>query len=205
MKKITLLLTLIFGINYSFANASDDLINKIKNIHSMTASFDQKLINGGRASDNISSKGHMSLKKPKFFRWITTSPNTQEIISNGSKLWIYDGDLEQVIIKKVSNNIAQFPYLILLSKNTNNINKLFTVKELDKNTYLLKPKNDQMIDSIQIKFSNNENLEYLAISTSLNQFTKISFSDVKTDIDIDNTKFDFDIPKDTDVIDETKD
>ncbi|WP_395167368.1 outer membrane lipoprotein chaperone LolA [Francisella salimarina] len=205
MKKITLLLTLIFGINYSFANASDDLINKIKNIHSMTASFDQKLINGGKASDNISSKGHMSLKKPKFFRWITTSPNNQEIISNGSKLWIYDGDLEQVIIKKVSNNIAQFPYLILLSKNTNNINKLFTVKELDKNTYLLKPKNDQMIDSIQIKFSNNENLEYLAISTSLNQFTKISFSDVKTDIDIDNTKFDFDIPKDTDVIDETKD
>lgn len=62
-----------------------------------------------------------------------------------------------------------------------------------------------MIDSIQIKFSDNENLEYLAISTSLNQFTKISFSDVKTDIDIDNTKFDFDIPDDTDVIDETKD
>lgn len=61
-----------------------------------------------------------------------------------------------------------------------------------------------MIDSIQIKFSDNENLEYLAISTSLNQFTKISFSDVKTDINIDNTKFDFDIPKDTDVIDETK-
>lgn len=66
----------------------------------MSASFDQKLINGGRASDNISSKGYMSLKKPKFFRWITTSPNNQEIISNGSKLWIYDGDLEQVIIKK---------------------------------------------------------------------------------------------------------
>lgn len=204
MKKIVLLVTLIFGINYSFANASDDLINKIKNIHSMSASFDQKLINGGRASDNISSKGYMSLKKPKFFRWITTSPNNQEIISNGSKLWIYDGDLEQVIIKKVSNNIAQLPYLILLSKNTDNINKLFTVRELDKNTYLLKPKNDQMIDSIQIKFSDNENLEYLAISTSLNQFTKISFSDVKTDINIDNTKFDFDIPKDTDVIDETK-
>lgn len=93
----------------------------------------------------------------------------------------------------------------MLSKNTDNINKLFTVRELDKNTYLLKPKNDQMIDSIQIKFSDNENLEYLAISTSLNQFTKISFSDVKTDIDIDNTKFNFDIPKDTDVIDETKD
>ncbi|MEY8714051.1 outer membrane lipoprotein chaperone LolA [Francisella philomiragia] len=205
MKKITILLTLLFCISYSIASPSDDLINKIKNINSMTADFSQKLVNGGGANNNINSKGYMSLKKPKFFRWVTSSPNNQEIISNGSKLWIYDGDLDQVIIKKVSNNIAQFPYLILLSQNSDNINKLFTVDELSKNTYILKPKDDQMINSIKIKFSDNENLEYLAISTSLNQFTKISFSDVKTDISIDNTKFDFDIPKDTDVIDETKD
>lgn len=42
MKKIVLLVALVFSINYSFANASDDLIKKIKNIHSMSASFDQK-------------------------------------------------------------------------------------------------------------------------------------------------------------------
>ncbi|ORU24121.1 outer membrane lipoprotein carrier protein LolA, partial [Francisella tularensis subsp. holarctica] len=142
--------------------------------------------------------------KPQYFKWITTSPNNQEIVSNGTKLWIYDGDLDQLIIKKVSNDIAQFPYLILLSKNTNNINKLFTVTAQDNNSYILKPKNDQMIDSIKIKFTPNNQLEYLEISTSLNQFTKIEFNNVKTDVDISNTSFDFKAPQNTDIIDETK-
>ncbi|OIN84134.1 outer membrane lipoprotein chaperone LolA [Francisella sp. TX07-6608] len=203
MKKIIICFIFVFSINVSFADATSELIDKIKNIHSMTANFNQKLIDG-QTNNNLNSKGNMILKKPQYFKWITTSPNNQEIVSNGTKLWIYDGDLDQLIIKKVSNDIAQFPYLILLSKNTNNINKLFTVTAQDNNSYILKPKNDQMIDSIKIKFTPNNQLEYLEISTSLNQFTKIEFNNVKTDVDISNTSFDFTAPQDTDIIDETK-
>ena len=203
MKKIIICLILIFSISVSFADAASGLIEKIKNIHSMTANFNQKLIDG-QTSNNLNSKGKMSLKKPQYFKWVTTSPNNQEIVSNGTKLWIYDGDLDQIIIKKVSNDIAQFPYLILLSKNTRNINKLFTVKEQGNTSYILKPKNDQMIDNIKIKFTPNNQLKYLEISTSLNQFTKIEFTDVRTDVDISDTSFDFKVPEDTDIIDETK-
>lgn len=203
MKKIIICLILIFSISISFADAASGFIEKIKNIHSMTANFNQKLIDE-QTSNNLNSKGNMSLKKPQYFKWVTTSPNNQEIVSNGTKLWIYDGDLDQIIIKKVSNDIAQFPYLILLSKNTSNINKLFTVKEQNNTSYILKPKNDQMIDSIKIKFTPNNQLKYLEISTSLNQFTKIEFTDVRTDVDISDTSFDFKAPEDTDIIDETK-
>lgn len=203
MKKIIICLILIFSISVSFADAASGLIEKIKNIHSMTANFNQKLIDG-QTSNNLNSKGKMSLKKPQYFKWVTTSPNNQEIVSNGTKLWIYDGDLDQIIIKKVSNDIAQFPYLILLSKNTRNINKLFTVKEQGNTSYILKPKNDQMIDNIKIKFTPNNQLKYLEISTSLNQFTKIEFTDVRTDVDISDTSFNFKVPEDTDIIDETK-
>ena len=203
MKKIVICLILIFSISISFADAASGLIEKIKNIHSMTANFNQKLIDG-QTSNNLNSKGKMILKKPQYFKWVTTSPNNQEIVSNGTKLWIYDGDLDQIIIKKVSNDIAQFPYLILLSKNTSNINKLFTVKEQGNTSYILKPKNDQMIDSIKIKFTPNNQLKYLEISTSLNQFTKIEFTDVRTDVDISDTSFDFKVPEDTNIIDETK-
>ena len=203
MKKIIIGLILIFSISISFADAASDLIEKIKNIHSMTANFNQKLIDG-QTNNNLNSKGNMSLKKSQYFKWVTTSPNNQEIVSNGTKLWIYDGDLDQIIIKKVSNDIAQFPYLILLSKNTSNINKLFTAKEQDNTSYILKPKNDQMIDSIKIKFTSNNQLKYLEISTSLNQFTKIEFTNVRTDVDISDTSFDFKTPEDIDIIDETK-
>ncbi|API86132.1 outer membrane lipoprotein chaperone LolA [Francisella uliginis] len=202
MKKITLLLITIFiSANICFANAAGDLVEKIKSIDSMTANFSQRLIN---SQNDMNTKGKMSLKKPQFFKWVTISPNNQEIVSNGKKLWIYDGDLEQLIIKKVSNNIAQYPYLILLSKNTDNIDKLFTVKEKSNNSYILKPKNDEMINSIVIKFDSENKLKSLEISTSLNQFTQIKFSDVKDNVSLDNSTFNFKAPKDTDVIDETK-
>ena len=202
MKKIALLLITIFiSANICFANAAGDLVEKIKSINSMTANFSRRLIN---SQNDMNTKGKMSLKKPKFFKWVTTSPNNQIIISNSKRLWIYDGDLEQLIIKKVSNNIAQYPYLILLSKNTDNIDKLFTVKEKSNNSYILKPKNDEMINSIVIKFDSENKLKSLEISTSINQFTQIKFSDVKDNLSLDNSLFNFKAPKDTDVIDETK-
>ena len=201
MKKITLILITVFiSVNFCFADAASDLVNKIKSINSMTANFSQRLIN---SQNNMNTQGKMSLKKPQFFKWITTSPNNQEIVSNGKKLWIYDGDLEQLIIKKVSNNIAQYPYLILLSKNTDNIDKLFTVKEKKDNSYILKPKNDEMINSIVIKFDSENKLKSLEISTSLNQFTQIKFSNVKDNASLKNNSFNFKTPKDIDVIDET--
>ena len=201
MKKIILSLVMLTSV--TFASTADNLISKIKNIQSMSADFTQKLIDG-QSDSNVNSKGTMSLKKPQFFKWVTTSPNNQKIISNGKKLWIYDGDLEQLIIKQVSNNISQFPYLILLSKNSDNLNKLFTIKEKHTNTFVLKPKNDEMINSITIKFTENGELDYLDISTSLNQYTQIKFSDVKDNTNsIKANDFDFKTPKDTDVIDET--
>lgn len=201
MKKIILSLVMLNSV--AFASTTDDLLNKIKNIQSMSANFEQKMIDG-QSNNNINSKGTMSLKKPQFFKWITTSPNNQKIVSNGKKLWIYDGDLEQLIIKQVSNNISQFPYLILLSKNSDNLNKLFTIKEKDSNFYILKPKNDEMINNIAIKFRANGDLDYLDISTSLNQYTQIKFSDVKDNSStIKASDFDFKAPQDTDVIDET--
>lgn len=204
MKKTILTIFITLLATMLFASPTDDLISKIKNIDSMSANFTQKLIDGQNNSNN-NSKGNMSLKKPGDFKWITISPNNQKIVSNGKKLWIYDGDLEQLIIKKVSNNISQFPYLILLSKNADNLDKLFNIKEKAKNTYTLKPKNDQMIDSIVIRFDGSGELDGLEISTSLHQYTQIKFNDVKMNTSsITSKDFDFKAPKDTDVIDETK-
>ncbi|AXA34265.1 MULTISPECIES: outer membrane lipoprotein chaperone LolA [Francisella] len=204
MKKIILTIFITLLATTLFASPTNDLISKIKNINSMSADFTQKLIDGQNNSNN-NSKGIMSLKKPGDFKWVTKTPNNQQIVSNGAKLWIYDADLEQLIIKKVSNNIAQFPYLILLSKNANNLDKLFNIKEKSENTYILKPKDDEMINSITIKFDSSGELECLEISTSLHQYTQIKFDNVKMNTsNIKTEDFNFKTPKGTDVIDETK-
>ena len=203
MKKIITYLSLLVITSLCFASPSQDLVDKIKNIKSMRANFSQKLVDSQNNSET-KSKGLMILKKPDFFKWIITSPNAQQIISNSNKLWIYDSDIDQLIIKKVSNNIAQFPYLILLSKNANNIDKLFNVTEKG-NKFTLKPKKDEIINSLSIQFDKNNNIESLGISTSLHQYTLISFTNIKTNIsNLKDSDFDFIAPKGTDVIDETK-
>ena len=206
MKKIflTIFLSTIF-FNFSFAtDASNQLITKIKNIKSMSANFNQTLINN-QSHMNISSKGYMSLKKPVYFKWVTTYPNSQTIVSNGKKLWIYDEDLEQVIIKNISNNLSQTPYLILLSKNVNTINKIFNVNEISDNNFILTPKEDDVIKSISIKFSSENKLESLGITTNVGQFTQIKFSNIKlNNSNIKINDFNFKIPKGSDVINEIK-
>ena len=205
MKKIFLIIFVsITFLNFSFAtNISNRLINKIKDIKSISANFNQTLINK-QSNINISSKGYMSLKKPVYFKWVTTFPNSQTIISNGEKLWVYDQDLEQVIIKKISNNLSETPYLILLSKNVSSINKIFNVSEPSTNNFVLTPKKDSMIKSILIKFNSNNELSLLGITTNVGQFTQIKFSDIKLNSSvIKNKDFKFKIPKNTDVINET--
>ena len=201
MKKIILGLAIIPSI--AFPSAADDLITKIKNIQSMSADFTQKLIDS-QSDSNIKSTGIMSLKKPQFFKWVTNSPNNQEIVSNGKKIWIYDRDLEQLIIKQISNDISQFPYLILLSKNSDNLSKFFIIIEKSINIFTLKPKNSKMINSISIKFTENNKLDCLYISSSLNQYTQIKFTNVKDNSNIRrDSNFNFKVPKGTDIIDET--
>jgi outer membrane lipoprotein carrier protein len=143
--------------------------------------------------------------KPHFFKWTTTSPNKQEIVSNGHKLWIYDDDLEQLIIKKASDDISQFPYLILLSKNTSKIDAMFNVTKRSNSSYQLTPKTDEMISNIVIKFDKNQHLSSLIITTSMHQNTKITFSNVKVNTDaIKESQFSFITPKGADVIDASK-
>ncbi|MDE5019018.1 outer membrane lipoprotein carrier protein LolA, partial [Francisella tularensis subsp. holarctica] len=64
MKMIIKCFIFVFSINVRFADATSELIDKIKNIHSMTANFNHKLIDG-QTNNNLNSKGNMSLKKPQ--------------------------------------------------------------------------------------------------------------------------------------------
>ena len=203
MKNILILIILTISICTTYADtAAETLVSKINNIQSMSANFTQKMEDSRNSSK---SNGSMSLMKPHFFKWTTTSPSKQEIVSNGRKLWIYNNDLEQLIIKKASDDISQFPYLILLSKNTSKIDAMFNVTEKSNGSYQLTPKTDEMISNIIIKFDKNQNLSSLIITTSLHQNTKITFSNVKVNTNaIKDSQFNFITPKGADVIDASK-
>ena len=64
------------------------------------ASFVQAVQGRGRGGVQESS-GTFTFQRPGKFRWSYEKPYEQLIVGDGDKLWIYDRDLNQVIVRKL--------------------------------------------------------------------------------------------------------
>ena len=152
-------------------------------------------------SSNKSPKGATS---PKFL-FDYKQPYQQILISNGEKFWFYDVDLMQVIIKPVSEVLNNPVLQILLSSEP--LDQYFDIKMVrDRREYLLTPKvghSDLEVKDIQVIFANRK-----IYSFNVEDITgqKISFvmKRVQENREIPASRFDFTIPADVDVIDETQ-
>ncbi|MEO7325286.1 MAG: outer membrane lipoprotein chaperone LolA [Dokdonella sp.] len=83
-----------------------------KNLHSVTASFNQSVTdaNGHRGDE---SRGSLALEAPRQFRWETTAPYQQTIVADGARVWVYEPDLEQVSVRNQSSEEAHSPLTVL--------------------------------------------------------------------------------------------
>ncbi|HUH31923.1 MAG TPA: outer membrane lipoprotein chaperone LolA [Rhodanobacter sp.] len=90
-------------------------------LHSLTGHFAQTLTDlNGHGSK--SSSGTLALQAPRQFRWDTLQPYQQTIVADGSRVWLYDPELEQVTVRVQSTEEAHSPLTVLTD-----------VKQLDKN------------------------------------------------------------------------
>ncbi len=181
-------------------------LNKLlKNLNSMSASFSQTTqggkVNKGSLAKNRNFSGTMLVQRPNNLRWQTQSPSEQLIVVNGSKMWIYDKDLEQVTKQSAKNQIGNTPAL-LLSGDYKKIAKNFTITQpyANKHYYKLYPKTkDANLNSMTISFKGGKPV-MMVINDSLGQATSIKFSNIKLNPSIAKSKFNFKIPKGVDVI-----
>src|SRR6187455_3621391 len=82
------------------ASGLDQLKAFVQGTKSGRASFKQEVA-GKTAKGAKSSTGVFSFQRPGKFRWAYEKPYEQLIVGDGSKLWIYDRDLNQVIVRKL--------------------------------------------------------------------------------------------------------
>jgi len=59
------------------------------------------------------SNGTFSFQRPGKFRWTYERPIAQVIVGDGEKLWIYDKDLNQVIVRKLYRALGSTPAALL--------------------------------------------------------------------------------------------
>ncbi len=152
------------------------------------------------------SQGKMSLERPGKFRWQVMQPNSQLIVTNGKKVWIYDADLEQVTVRYLGKEAGEAPAL-LLSNTNETLSKDFHVQETDRagmQWFTLSPQNkNSMFETIQLGFLNQQ-IKQMRLQDHLGHVTAIQFNRIQMNNDLSASLFRFKMPAKVDLIDETK-
>ncbi len=98
-----------------------------KGLHSLSGDFQQRVVNAN-GQQVQTSRGTVALEAPRQFRWQTTAPYKQLIIADGSHVWMYDPDLDQVTVHQQGPAQAQSPLTVLT--NVSRVDEDFAVHDI---------------------------------------------------------------------------
>lgn len=170
-------------------------------LHSLSGHFSQTLTNanGGRGD---SSAGTLALQEPREFRWQVVSPYKQLIVADGSRVWMYDPDLEQVTVRVQSTEEAQSPLTILTDMSQ--LDRDFKAVELGQRDGLLwlqltPVSGGKQFESAELGFD-ADSLRRMTFTDRLGNRTNIRFSDWQRNPVLPADTFNFTPPQGADVI-----
>jgi outer membrane lipoprotein carrier protein len=173
----------------------------------MTAQF-KEVVYSHEGTPLQQSSGTMAIKRPGKFLWKTETPLKQTLVTDGNKLWIYDIDLEQLVIQPIPSNIAKTP-LILLTAPQANLRKQFVIASApSKNAnewFKLTPKEkNDTFTAISIGFRRGIPAQ-MELTNTLDQTTVITFLNTQRNVPLSDTLFSIHLPPNhtIDIIDQT--
>jgi outer membrane lipoprotein carrier protein len=151
------------------------------------------------------SRGTLAISRPGKFRWDYREPHEQIIVSDGTKVWLYDKDLEQVTVRRFDSTLSSTPAMLLSGDNTirTQFNVVATTQEGGATWVALEPKrNDTDFKSVRLGFEGN-GLRYMELADKLGQTTRLEFIDLKRNPPANSNQFTFVPPPTADVIGDT--
>lgn len=185
-----------------YADGVSSLRDFVRATQSAKASFQQTVLDkSGHATQKAT--GTMEFARPGKFRWVYNKPYEQVIVGDGTKLWVYDVDLNQVTVKKLDQAIGSSPAALLAGNN--DIDRIFTLKDMPDRKDGLEwleatPKGKETsFEKVQMGFQGGE-LREMILRDSFGQTTDIRFSDVQRNPGLPADTFKFVPPKGADVI-----
>lgn len=150
------------------------------------------------------AQGVMQFSRPGKFRWDYTKPYEQVIVGDGTRLWIYDKDLNQVTVRKLDGALGASPAALLSGSNDLERDYKLTNLGMDKGLDWLEavPKNrDTVFERVRMGFGKS-GLEAMELRDQFGQVTVITFADLERNPRIAADVFRFTPPKGADVISE---
>lgn len=203
MKKILLSLACLSLPVLASANGVDQLSRFLDGTKTARASFTQQVLTkSGKPGQNAS--GSMSFMRPGKFRWEYAKPYSQLLVGDGSKLWSYDRDLNQVVIKPMGDALGATPAALLAGSN--DLRRNFTLKEDGEAGGLewveaLPRSNEAGFQRVRIGLKDNLP-QAMEVYDNFGQTTLLQFSGFVRNPALPATDFSFTPPKGADVVGE---
>lgn len=186
------------------ATAIASLKNFVQETHTVQASFSQTLYDKS-ARILQESNGTMQFERPEKFRWTYQKPYEQLIVGDGTQVWFYDPDLNQVTIRQFNIAIGSSPAALLAGSTTIEDNFELTELGLQNDIEWLEaiPKSkDSAFEFIQMGFSPEGMLKIMALRDNFGQTTLLTFSDLEKNPKLPADLFKFVPPDNADIISE---
>lgn len=183
-------------------DAVDSLLEQLHTMNNFQANFTQTTRDPS-GSTLQQMHGELIVERPGKMRWETEEPFAQLVVSDGSLLWIYDTDLEQVTIRSMGQSIQETPAL-LLSGDAKEIRDGFSVSMMQKGDvtqYRLTPNdNSQLFEALQFNYR-AQGLSSMSIDDATGQTTNITFRQARINQALPEHTFLFEVPEGVDIID----
>lgn len=206
-RSAVLLLAMLAGLGWGGGPAAaaglDQLKAFLENTRSGQTRFTQTVaVRSGRTP--AASSGTFAFARPGRFRWSYEKPYAQLIVGDGDKLWIYDRDLNQVIVKKLGQALGSSPAALLAGDNA--LERNFTLSggiATDGLEWVVaKPKAaDAGFQEVRIGFADNLPRK-MDLTDSFGQVTHLEFGDFERNAAVDAAQFRFTPPRGADVVGE---
>ncbi len=150
------------------------------------------------------AQGVMQFSRPGKFRWDYVKPYEQSIVGDGSRLWIYDKDLNQVTVRKLDRALGASPAALLAGSNDLERDYVLTNSGTQNGLDWLDavPKSrESVFERVRMGFGKS-GLEAMELRDQFGQVTVITFADVERNPRIPDGVFRFTPPPGADVITE---
>jgi len=193
----------VSAASQAVAGSLDSLDRFYNTVHTYTARFNQVVLDEGLVPIEESS-GVMQIARPGRFRWDYEPPNEQTIVGDGTRVWIYDIELEQITVRPQEQSLGRTPATILAGSG--DIDASYDVQDLgiagSQTWVAVKPRDeDSGFNDMRIGFEGDA-LRTIELVDGLGQTTRITMTEGIENETVDETRFEMIPPEGVDVIDE---
>ena len=165
--------------------------------------FEQKVLDkSGRIVQQ--SRGTLAFQRPGKFRWTYVKPYAQLIVGDGTRVWIYDEDLQQVTVRRVDQALTSTPAALLAGNNE--AMRAFRVSDQGEKGGLewleaVPREKEGGFERVRMGFGSN-GLEAMEFHDSFGQVTLLRFVSLTRNPRLESSTFRFSPPKGVDIVGE---